>query len=180
MPKKCEKWTIKSRACVPLNRVNWWRWIKPNSATWCYTKQLLGSSYSANTIKFYDLIRLMHVLKTPYNYLPPFKVLVQNVLPRNVLPRNVHPQNVLPHNVGPPLQNVLSTKRPPIQNVLLYKTSSYTKRPPLQNVLPQNVHRYKTSSYTKRPPIQNVLLYKTSSHTKRPKKQNVHLNRPSQ
>jgi hypothetical protein len=46
-------------------------------------------------------------------------VLVQNVLPRNVLPRNVLPRNVLPHNV-------LLDKTSFLQNVLLYKTSSYT------------------------------------------------------
>jgi hypothetical protein len=79
------------------------------------------------------------------------KVLLQNVHPQNVLAfktsflQNVLPQNVLPQNVLP--QNVPSTKRPCIQNVIVYKTS----RP--QNVLP-----------SKRPHLQNVLAFKTSFH----------------
>jgi hypothetical protein len=74
------------------------------------------------------------------------RVLLQNVLPQNVLVfKTSFLQNVLPQNVLP--QNVPSTKRPWIQNVLVYKTS----RP--QNVLP-----------SKRPDLQNVLAFKTSFH----------------
>jgi hypothetical protein len=50
---------------------------------------------------------------------------LQNVLPQNILPQNVLPQNILPQNVPP-------TKRPWIQNVLAYKTSSPTKCPVME------------------------------------------------
>ncbi len=73
-------------------------------------------------------------------------VLLLNVLPQNVLVfKTSFLQNVLPQNVLP--QDVPSTKRPWIQNILVYKTS----RP--QNVLP-----------SKRPHLQNVLAFKTSFH----------------
>jgi hypothetical protein len=59
---------------------------------------------------------------------------LQNILPTK-RPSTKHPSTKHP-----------STKRPPLQNVLLYKTSSSTKRPSTKHPQIQNVHVYKTSS----------------------------------
>ncbi len=61
------------------------------------------------------------------------------------------PSTKRPSTKRPFYKTSIDTKRPWIQNVLLYKTSNL-----------QNVHRYKTSMDTKRPSLQNVHRYKTS------------------
>ncbi len=73
-----------------------------------------------------------------------FQVLLQNVLPLNVLAyKTSFLQDILPQNVlftkCPAYKTSMDTKRPWIQNVLLYKTS-----------FPQNIIAYKMSLPTKR------------------------------
>ncbi len=83
------------------------------------------------------------------------KVLLQDVLPQNVLhyktsflqnilPHKVLPQNILPQNIHGD-KTFMDTKRPWIQNVLLYKTSA-----------PKNGLYYKTSFTTKCLPAQQI------------------------
>jgi hypothetical protein len=115
-----------------------------------------------------DTITMLVLNVPPHNVLLSKTSFLQNVHPQNVLPQNLPPQNILPQNIlryktsdctkyPPPIQNVLLSKSSSLLNILHYKTSFTIKSPLLQNFL-----------HYKCPALQNVLHYKASFTTKRP------------
>jgi hypothetical protein len=137
---------------IPYTRLC--RNYRPPESSLYGTVYLTGPCLLRQHISYFSVkLRLILTAKhgfTHIGFAAVIPVLLQNVFPQNFLVfKTSFLQNVLPQNVLP--QNVPSTKRPCIQNALVYKTS----RP--QNVLPSKRPSLKTSSPTKRPCLQNAL-----------------------